>query len=73
VYFGAVNYRARIYLNGEALGEHEGGFTPFDLEVTKLLHNGDNFLVVEPAISAGTTRFRLCIRTGGITAVSRAM
>src|SRR3982075_988570 len=47
VYFGAVNYRARIYLNGEALGEHEGGFTPFDFEVTKLLHNGDNFLVVE--------------------------
>ena len=24
VYFGAVNYRSRIYLNGEALGEHEG-------------------------------------------------
>jgi beta-glucuronidase len=47
VYFGAVNYRARIYLNGEALGEHEGGFTPFDFEVTQLLHNGDNFLVVE--------------------------
>jgi beta-glucuronidase len=47
VYFGAVNYRARIYLNGEALGEHEGGFTPFDFEVTKLIHNGDNFLVVE--------------------------
>ncbi len=47
VYFGAVNYRARTYLNGEALGEHEGGFTPFDFEVTKLLHNGDNFLVVE--------------------------
>ena len=47
VYFGAVNYRARTYLNGEALGEHEGGFTPFDFEVTKLLRNGDNFLVVE--------------------------
>src|ERR1019366_954295 len=46
-YFGAVNYRARIYLNGEALGEHEGGFTPFDFEVTKLLHESENFLVVE--------------------------
>jgi beta-glucuronidase len=46
-YFGAVNYRARIYLNGEALGEHEGGFTAFDFEVTKLLHDGDNLLVVE--------------------------
>ncbi len=46
-YFGAVNYRARVYLNGEALGEHEGGYTPFDFEITKLLHDGENFLVVE--------------------------
>jgi beta-glucuronidase len=46
-YFGAVNYHARIYLNGEVLGEHEGGFTPFDFEVTKLLRDGDNFFVVE--------------------------
>jgi beta-glucuronidase len=46
-YFAAVNYRARIYLNGEALGEHEGGFTPFNFEVTKLLRDGVNFLVVE--------------------------
>jgi beta-glucuronidase len=47
VYFGAVNYRARVYLNGEALGEHEGGFTPFQFEVTKRLREGENFLVVE--------------------------
>lgn len=46
-HFGAVNYRARIYCNGELLGEHEGGYTPFDFEITKLLHDGDNFLVVE--------------------------
>ncbi|MBZ5657046.1 MAG: beta-glucuronidase [Acidobacteriia bacterium] len=47
VYLGAVNYLARIYVNGEAVGEHEGGFTPFDFEVTKVLHDGDNFLVIE--------------------------
>ncbi len=46
-YFGAVNYRARVYLNGEMLGEHEGGFTPFEFEVTKLIHDGENFIVVE--------------------------
>ncbi len=46
-HFGAVNYRARIYCNGELLGEHEGGYTPFDFEITRLLHDGDNFLVVE--------------------------
>ncbi|MBI3477151.1 MAG: beta-glucuronidase [Acidobacteria bacterium] len=47
VYFGAVNSLARVYLNGQKLGEHEGGFTPFNFEITSLLKDGDNFLVVE--------------------------
>lgn len=47
VYFGAANYQARVFLNGEKLGEHEGGFTPFNFEATAQLHDGENFLVVE--------------------------
>jgi beta-glucuronidase len=47
VSFGAANYFTRAYLNGEALGEHEGGFTPFNFEITDKIHQGDNFLVVE--------------------------
>jgi len=47
VYFGAANYRAVVYLNGEKLGEHEGGFTPFNFEVTSALRDGGNFLIVE--------------------------
>ena len=47
VYFAAANYRTRVYLNGEALGEHEGGFTPFNFEATSHLRDGANFLVVE--------------------------
>jgi beta-glucuronidase len=47
VYFGAANYRATVYLNGEKLGEHEGGFTPFNFEATSLLKDGDNDLIVE--------------------------
>src|SRR5271167_1702900 len=47
VYFGAVNYRAAVFLNGEKLGEHEGGFTAFNFEVTNLLRDGENFLIVE--------------------------
>jgi len=47
VYFGAVNYRATVYLNGEKLGEHEGGFTAFNFEATSVLKDGANVLIVE--------------------------
>lgn len=44
--FEGVNYRAYVYLNGQEIGRHEGGFTPFALEVTAALRAGDNRLVV---------------------------
>jgi beta-glucuronidase len=47
VYFGAANYEATIYLNGKKLGEHFGGYTPFNFEVTDAVNDGDNALVVE--------------------------
>ena len=48
IYFGAVNYRADVYLNGKKLGMHIGGFTPFDFEIPdSILKAKDNFLVVK--------------------------
>ncbi len=47
LYFGAVSYRCNVYLNGKKIGSHEGGFTPFSIDVTDNLKNGDNFLAVE--------------------------
>jgi beta-glucuronidase len=47
VYFGAANYRADVYLNGTKLGQHEGGFTPFNFEITRFVREKDNFLVVK--------------------------
>lgn len=47
LHFGAVNYRCRVYLNGEQIGAHEGGFTPFQFEVTDRLRDRGNLLVVE--------------------------
>jgi len=46
VHFGAANYLADVYLNGEPLGQHEGGFTPFDFEITDRVRPRDNFLIV---------------------------
>ncbi|MBZ5581674.1 MAG: beta-glucuronidase [Acidobacteriia bacterium] len=47
LYFGAANYEAIVYLNGEKLGTHTGGFTPFAFEVTGKVKPKDNFVVVK--------------------------
>jgi beta-glucuronidase len=47
VYFGAINYKAEVYLNGIKLGIHEGGFTPFNFEISSIIKEKDNFLVVK--------------------------
>jgi beta-glucuronidase len=47
LYFGSANYLASVYLNGEPLGQHEGGFTPFDFEITDRIQPRDNFLILK--------------------------
>lgn len=48
LYFGAVNYECDVYLNGQKLGAHKGGFTPFNFEIPDiLLKPKDNYLVVK--------------------------
>jgi beta-glucuronidase len=47
LYFGAANYFSRVWLNGKKLGEHVGGFTPFDFDATDQLNDGENSVVVE--------------------------
>jgi beta-glucuronidase len=47
LYFGAANYFSRVWVNGKKLGEHVGGFTPFDFDATEELNDGENSLVVE--------------------------
>jgi beta-glucuronidase len=44
--FGSVNYHATVWLNGEELGEHEGGHLPFVLDATRAARAESNFLVV---------------------------
>jgi len=47
LHFGAVNYITDTYLNGKLLGSHEGGFTPFQFELTGLLNEGRNSIVIK--------------------------
>lgn len=42
--FGAVDYRATVYLNGQAVGGHRGGYTPFAFDITPFLIDGENDL-----------------------------
>ena len=44
--FGAVDYRAMVWVNGRVAGQHEGGNTPFGFDITPLLVPGANTIVV---------------------------
>lgn len=46
--FNGVDYYADVWLNGVFVGFHEGGFTPFEFDVTDVLnYDGRNTLVVK--------------------------
>lgn len=40
LHFGAVDYRCRVWLDGQYLGSHEGGHTPFHFDITAALDAG---------------------------------
>ncbi|WP_166961544.1 glycoside hydrolase family 2 protein [Yeosuana marina] len=47
LYFGAVNYKAEVYLNGHKLGTHIGGFTAFNYDISSIVKPKNNYLVVK--------------------------
>ncbi|MBZ5513917.1 MAG: hypothetical protein LAN62_03560 [Acidobacteriia bacterium] len=49
LHFGAVDYRADVYVNGLKAGSHEGGYLPFEFDVTALVRTGDNQIAVRVA------------------------
>lgn len=46
LHFDAAYYKTQVWLNGQTVGTHEGGYTPFSFDVTDLLQPGDNLLAV---------------------------
>ncbi len=47
--FGAVDYETTVYVNGQAVGGHKGGYTPFEVDVTPYLQDGENDLCLRVA------------------------
>jgi hypothetical protein len=47
--FGAVDYRADVFVNGQKAGSHEGGYLPFEFDITSRVHPGDNQIAVRVA------------------------
>ncbi len=46
LHFGAVDYKADVWVNGQHVGSHEGGHVPFSFEITEALLDGENAIVV---------------------------
>ncbi|WP_114576622.1 sugar-binding domain-containing protein [Saliphagus sp. LR7] len=44
--FGAVDYWATVWVDGERVGDHRGGYLPFEFEVTEALGAGENTVTV---------------------------
>lgn len=44
--FGAVDWRADVYLNGKHIATHKGGYTPFSINITPFLKKGEQNLTV---------------------------
>jgi len=47
LHFGAVDWQAKVYVNGKELGKHEGGYTAFSFDITEALKDGENELLVK--------------------------
>ena len=46
LHFGAVDERCKVYLNGKKIGEHRGGYLPFEFDIAPMLKEGKNVLTL---------------------------
>lgn len=68
LHFGAVDQNCTVFVNGMEAGTHQGGFTPFSLDITKLLRGNELELIVQvqdPTDTAPHPRGRQRLEKGG--------
>ena len=69
LHFGAVDWKADVWVNDVKVGQHTGGFTPFYFDITSALNKGNNQLVVkvwDPSDRGEQPRGKQVERPGGI-------
>ncbi|HTI98917.1 MAG TPA: autotransporter-associated beta strand repeat-containing protein [Dongiaceae bacterium] len=69
LHFDAVTWRSQIYINGQSVGAHTGGYNPFNFDITPYLNGGTNELLVQvysPQDSGGQPRGKQTLYPGGI-------
>jgi hypothetical protein len=44
--FNAVDYLSEVWVNGKNVGKHEGGFTPFSFDISPVIKDGNNEIIV---------------------------
>jgi DUF1680 family protein len=69
LHFGAVDWEAEVFLNGESLGDHRGGYDAFGFDVTDKLRQGENELIVrvfDPTDKGRQPRGKQVLRPRGI-------
>lgn len=77
LHFGAVDWEARVFINGKPVGEHRGGYDGFSFDITSVVSPGtDNELIVEvwdPTTGyqpKGKQNFNKLAKPGGIAYVA---
>ncbi len=56
--FEAVDYRCEVWVNGTSVGKHQGGNTPFSLDITNAVQQGKNELIVRVEDETGGWQLR---------------
>ncbi len=68
LHFGAVDWECRVYINGNFVGGHTGGYCPFSFDITDFLTDGENILnvsVFDPTDKGWQQRGKQAIKQTG--------
>jgi hypothetical protein len=69
LHLGAVTWQAQVYVNGQSVGSHKGGYDPISYDITPYLTSGTNELIVRvysPEDNGGQPRGKQTLYPGGI-------